>query len=168
MSMMESFSSQTSAVSPAGAHPASFEAWQALVAPGNVFRYSREVLTHPGLSQGERRAILASWASDASAHESTPSMRCLRGSRAEPVSVDAVLAALSELDRKSAPKFGPVTSAGPPRQPCRKRLRRLADLHCYVRPGRRDDDNDPPPCPVMSIPRPKTPPDASLATAIPA
>ncbi|MCI9878855.1 MULTISPECIES: hypothetical protein [Methylobacterium] len=168
MSMMESFSSRTSAVNPAGAHPASFEAWQALVAPGDVFRHPREVLAHPGLSMGERRAILASWASDASALESAPSMRCLTGSRAEPVSVDAVLSALGELDRKSAPKFKSVTSAGPPRQPRQRRLRRLADLHWYVRLGRRDDDDDPPPCPVMSMPRPKTPPDASLAAAIPA
>lgn len=163
MSMMESFSSRTSAVNPIGAHPASFEAWQALVAPGDVFRHPREVLTHPGLSPGERRAILASWASDASALQSAPSMRCLTGSRAEPVSVDAVLSALGELDRKSAPA-GPAMS----RQSRPRRLRRLADLHRYVRPGRRDDDDDLPPCPVMAMPRPKMPPDASLAAAIPA
>ncbi len=163
MSMMESLNSRSSAAPPVGAHPASFEAWQALVAPGDVFRHPREVLTHPGLSHGERRAILASWASDASALEDAPSMRCLTGSRAEPVSVDAVLAALGELDRKS----NPPTRAAPSRR-SRRRLRSLADLHLYVRPGGRDDDDDPPPCPVMAAPRPKTPPDASLAAAIPA
>ena len=168
MSMTEGFTPRTSAVNPAGAYPASFEAWQALVAPGDVFCHPRDVLAHPGLSTEERRAILASWASDASALEGAPSTRCLRGSRAEPVFVDAVLAALGERDRKSAPKFSSVTSAGPARQPRQRRLRRLADLHWYVRPGRRDDDDDPPPCPVMSMPRPKTPPDASLAAAMPA
>ncbi len=161
MSMMESFNSRTSVVNPAGARSASFEAWQALVAPGDVFRHPREVLTHPGLSHGERRAILASWASDASALESAPSMRCLTGSRAEPVSVDAVLAALGELDRKAA-------TLAPARSSRQSRPRRLADLRRYVRPGRRDDDDDPPPCPVMSVPRPRTPPNASLAAAIPA
>ncbi|WP_375465315.1 hypothetical protein [uncultured Methylobacterium sp.] len=164
MSMMETYRSRSGAVNPYGASPASFEAWQALVAPGDVFRHPREVLAHPGLSQGEKRAILASWASDASALENAPSMRCLTGSRAEPVSVDAVLAALGELDRKSVP----ATTKASAMQPNRRRLRRLADLHWYVRPGRRDDDDDPPPCPVTSMPRPKTPPSASLAAAIPA
>jgi len=164
MSMIESFSSRTSAVNPIGAHPASFEAWQALVAPGDVFRHPREVLTHPGLSPGERRAILASWASDASALESAPSMRCLKGSKAEPVSVDAVIAALGELDRKPIP----ATTEASAMRSGRRRLRRFSDIHWYVRPGRRDDDDDPPPCPVTSMPRPKIPPSASLAAAIPA
>ncbi|MGU3358950.1 hypothetical protein ACLBWX_01315 [Methylobacterium sp. M6A4_1b] len=173
MSMLETHLSRTSAVNPHGAHPASFEAWQALVAPGDVFRHPRDVLAHPGLSQDERRAILAAWASDASALEGAPSLRCLTGSRAEPVSVDAVLSALGELDRRSsaATPANPAPASPPPATPPwpyrRRRLRRLVDLHRYVRPGRRDDDDDPPPCPVMSLPRPKTPPDASLAAAIP-
>lgn len=162
--MIETHRSRSGAVNPVGAPPASFEAWQALVAPGDVFRHPREVLAHPGLSQGEKRSILASWASDASALEGVPSMRCLKGSRAEPVSVDAVLAALGELDHKSAAPT-PATGSRPPK---RRRLRSLADLHLYVRPGRRDDDDDPPPCPVTAMPRPRTPPDASLAAAIPA
>jgi hypothetical protein len=163
MSMMETHLSRTGATNPVCAPPASFEAWQALVAPGDVFRHPREVLAHPGLSHGDRRAILASWASDAYAVENAPGLRCLTGTRAEPVPVDAVLAALGELDRKSA-----AVAAAALSRPCRpRRLRRLADLHRYVQPGRRDDD-DPPPCPVMAMPRPKTPPDASLAAAIPA
>ena len=164
MSMMETHLSRTSAVNPVGTPPASFEAWQAFIAPGDVFRHPREVLAHPGLTQGDKRAILASWASDAYAVENAPGLRCLIGSRAEPVSVDAVLAALGELDRRSAP----LTAAAQSRQARPRRLRRLADLHRYVRPGRHDDDDDPPPCPVMTMPRPKTPPNASLAAAIPA
>lgn len=60
MSMMETHLSRTSAANPAGASPASFEAWQAFIAPGDVFRHPREVLAHPGLTQGDKRAILAS------------------------------------------------------------------------------------------------------------
>ena len=39
----------------------------ALLHPGTVFDHPREVLAHPSLSVSEKRAILASWASDASA-----------------------------------------------------------------------------------------------------
>ncbi|WP_246688120.1 hypothetical protein [Methylobacterium sp. WL120] len=153
---------------PVGAHqsggalPASVEGWQALVAPGDVFRHPREVLSHPMLSPADKRAILASWASDACVLEGAPGMRCLVGSRAEPVSIDAVLAALGELDREVRRTGPPAARAAP------RRLRRLTDLHRYVRPRRRDDDDDPPPCPVGVMPRPKTPPSAALAAAIPA
>lgn len=147
---------------PDGAHPASFEAWQALVAPGDVFRHPREVLAHPGLSQADKRAVLASWASDACVIEGAPGLRCLVGSRAEPVSIDAVLAALGELDREAS-RAGPPAPRALPR-----RRRRLTALHRFMRPRRRDDDDDPPPCPVAVMPRPKTPPSAALAAAIPA
>ena len=66
-------------VNPPIGRSASFEAWQALVAPGDVFRHPREVLTHPQLTSGEKRAILASWASDACALENAPGLRCLTG-----------------------------------------------------------------------------------------
>jgi hypothetical protein len=72
--------------------------FEALVAPGDVFRHPREVLTYPNLTTGEKRAILASWASDAHAVNSCPALRRLQGCRAEPVSLDAILAALQALD----------------------------------------------------------------------
>jgi hypothetical protein len=50
------------------------EPFEAFVAPGDVFRHPREVLTYPGLSTGEKRAILASWASDAHAVNSCPAL----------------------------------------------------------------------------------------------
>jgi hypothetical protein len=169
MSMMETSFSRIGATNPVGASPASFEVWQAFVAPGDVFRHPREVLDHPDLTSGDKRAILASWASDARALENAPTLRCLVGSRAEPVSVDAVLSALTELDRTSVPVD---TAAMPPpsrmTQPRPRRLRRLRRLHRYVRPGRRDDDDDPPPGPAMAMPRPISPRSASLAAALPA
>ena len=39
----------------------------ALLHPGTVFDHPRDVVAHPSLSISEKRAILASWASDASA-----------------------------------------------------------------------------------------------------
>ena len=72
--------------------------FEAFVAPGDVFRHPREVLSYPGLSRAEKRAILASWASDARAVDSCPTLRCLPGCRAEPVPLHTVLAALQALD----------------------------------------------------------------------
>src|SRR4051812_16832480 len=77
-------------VAAASIRPAAVEPWEAFIAPGDVFRHPREVLAYPGLSKAEKRAILASWASDARAVESCPALRCLPGCKAEPVPLDAV------------------------------------------------------------------------------
>jgi hypothetical protein len=69
----------------------------ALVHPARVFTRPSEVVAHPELSSGEKRAILASWASDACAVEAAPSLRRLPGA-ATPVDIDEVLAALRALD----------------------------------------------------------------------
>ena len=85
-------------VAAASIRPPAVDPWEAFIAPGDVFRHPRAVLAYPGLSTAEKRAVLASWASDARAVESCPVLRCLPGCRAEPVPLDAVLAALLELD----------------------------------------------------------------------
>jgi hypothetical protein len=69
----------------------------ALLHPGTVFDRPRDVLAHPSLSISEKRAILASWASDASAIASCPSLRAPAGLRA-PIGIDEILQALCELD----------------------------------------------------------------------
>ena len=69
----------------------------ALLSPGRVFSHPAEVVRHPGLTREEKRAILASWASDACAVEAAPALRRLPGA-SEPVRVDDVLAALQALD----------------------------------------------------------------------
>jgi hypothetical protein len=43
-----------------------------LLHPGTAFDHPRDVVAHPELSLGEKRAILASWASDAAAIASCP------------------------------------------------------------------------------------------------
>jgi hypothetical protein len=161
MSMMETHLSHSGPMNPAATKPASFEAWQAIFAPGDVFRRPREVLAHPMLSRAEKRTILASWASDACALENAPGLRCLAGCNAEPVPVDAVLTALAELDRRSSQE---ARSSPISRPPARRRLSRLSNLRRYIRRGRRDDDDDPPPCPAATMPIPWTPPStAALA-----
>ena len=69
----------------------------ALLHPGTVFDHPRDVLADQTLSISEKRAILASWASDASAIASCPSLRAPAGLKA-PVTIDEILEALCELD----------------------------------------------------------------------
>ena len=80
--------------------------------PGTAFGHPKDVVRHRGLTKSEKRAILASWASDACAIASCPSMRSPAGLK-KPVSIDEIFDALRELD-------------GPPRtppggKPCRLR-----------------------------------------------
>jgi len=69
----------------------------ALLHPGTAFEHPKDVVNHCALTTAEKRAILASWASDASAIASCPSMRSPVGVR-KPVLIDEILAALCELD----------------------------------------------------------------------
>ncbi len=70
----------------------------ALIHPGTVFDHPRDVVAHPTLTLSEKRAILASWASDASAIASCPALRAPEGLK-KPVPIDEILDALVELDR---------------------------------------------------------------------
>ncbi|MET4793744.1 hypothetical protein ABIF64_005922 [Bradyrhizobium japonicum] len=78
--------------------------FNALLHPGTVFETPRDVVKHPCLTKAEKRAILASWASDASAIASCPSMRAPAGLK-KPVSIDEILDALRALD--SGPRTPP-------------------------------------------------------------
>ena len=64
--------------------------FDALLHPGTVFGHPKDVVLHSGLTIAEKRAILASWASDASAIASCPSLRSPAGLKT-PVSIDEIL-----------------------------------------------------------------------------
>ena len=76
----------------------------AILHPGSFYDHPRDVVADTTLSIGEKRAILASWASDAVAVASNPALRELPGSN-RMVTIDEVLEALSALD--SPPKGPP-------------------------------------------------------------
>jgi hypothetical protein len=76
----------------------------AILHPGSVYDHPRDVVADPSLSPAEKRAILASWASDAAAVASNPALREIPGTRRF-VTIDEVLEALSMLD--PAPKGPP-------------------------------------------------------------
>src|SRR5689334_8505921 len=79
--------------------------FNALLHPGTVFDHPRDVVADPSLTVAEKRAILASWASDASAIASCPALRAPKGLKA-PVSIDEILEALAELDDGPRPRPG--------------------------------------------------------------
>jgi hypothetical protein len=71
-----------------------------LVHPSQVFDHPRDVLSDPDLSLNEKRAILASWASDACAIEASPALR--RTPNGGVVTFDDIMDALGSLDREFA------------------------------------------------------------------
>ena len=100
-----------------------------LLHPAQAFEHPRNVLADPDLTVNEKRAILASWASDACAVEAAPALRCAPGGR-QPVSVDEILEALRDLDRQAR-----ACRAEP--SGLRRRMRGRAGL---LRPFRRRND----------------------------
>jgi hypothetical protein len=74
------------------------EALQRVLRPAVGFSHPADVLKDPDLDTAEKRAILSSWASDASAVEGEPTLRWLFGTEA-PVRLAEVTEALARLDR---------------------------------------------------------------------
>ncbi len=72
------------------------------VRPAIGFTIPDDVLKDPHLSRQEKRAILASWASDASAVQDEPRLRWLLGTP-EPVPYAEVRDALLRLERRGRP-----------------------------------------------------------------
>jgi hypothetical protein len=70
-----------------------------LLRPAQAFDHPSEVVNDPDLSLNEKRAILASWASDACAIEAAPELRASR--RGTPVRFDDIMDALRTLDKQA-------------------------------------------------------------------
>ena len=87
---------------PTTAHDMNVIDLDAILHPGTRFGHPHDVLNHPTLSIAEKRAILASWASDAAAISSCPALRSPAGLKA-PVSIDDILEALRALDDQPPP-----------------------------------------------------------------
>lgn len=71
------------------------------IRPAVGFQSPDDVLKDPHLTFHDKREILASWASDASAVQDEPRLRWLLGT-VEPVPVDEVTAALKRLEAMEA------------------------------------------------------------------
>jgi hypothetical protein len=75
-----------------------------LLHPARAFRHPQHVVSDPDLTLNEKRAILASWASDACAIEAAPELRQAPGS-AQPVRYDDVMDALRALDWQASEHY---------------------------------------------------------------
>src|SRR5215472_2014508 len=90
----------------------------ALLRPAGAFAYPRQVVQDPDLTVNEKRAILASWASDAASKDSAPALRQQPREGLLPVGFDDIMDALRELDEQAA-------HDNQPRPHYRRVLRRL-------------------------------------------
>jgi hypothetical protein len=72
-----------------------------LLHPAQAFSHPSEVVNDPDLTLNEKRAVLASWASDACAVDSAPALRSAGPGRA-PIGFDELMEALRSLDREAA------------------------------------------------------------------
>jgi hypothetical protein len=70
-----------------------------LLHPASAFDHPSEVVNDPDLTLNEKRAILASWASDACAVEAAPELRS--SPAGAPVHFDDIMEALGSLDKQS-------------------------------------------------------------------
>ena len=97
-----------------------------LLHPAGAFRTPMEVVNDPDMTTQEKRAILASWASDACAVEAAPELWLRETAGA--VRFDDIMAALKRLDDDAAdrPDFGRFIN----------RARRWKDLYRSDRGGR--------------------------------
>ena len=70
-----------------------------LLHPARAFGHPSDVLGDPDLTLNEKRAVMASWASDACAIEAAPDLRS--NARGAPVRFDDIMEALRTLDRQA-------------------------------------------------------------------
>lgn len=71
-----------------------------LLHPAKAFGNPRKVVDDPDLTLNEKRAILASWASDACAIEAAPALRQVAGAP-HPIPFDEIMDAMRALDRQA-------------------------------------------------------------------
>lgn len=81
------------------AEPTGASDLQNLLHPAMAFEHPRNVVHDPDLTLNEKRAILASWASDACAIEAAPTLRQPPGGK-QPVRFDEIMDALRKLDQE--------------------------------------------------------------------
>ena len=87
-----------------------------LLKPAATYRCPADVVNDPNLGLAEKRAILSSWASNACAVESQPSLRQPEGF-SNPVTFDAIMSALQELDRTLTRAQAATSAHGSQRTP---------------------------------------------------
>ena len=90
----------SSTAGPPAAGPSTTSDMDALFNPARAFDHPDDVVDSLDLTLNEKRAILASWASDACAVEGAPALRRPAGSK-QVIRVDDILEALRTLDKEA-------------------------------------------------------------------
>jgi hypothetical protein len=75
-----------------------------LLHPAQAFEHPSRVVSDPDLTLNEKRAILASWASDACAIEAAPALRKTPGTR-RLIRFDDIMEALHALDQQAIESY---------------------------------------------------------------
>ncbi len=132
-----------------GSAPASMSEVTGAERPGAGCRRPDDVLNHPTMQADEKRALLASWVSDARAVPDRPALRRLDNGAV--VALDDILRALKSLDDDEDWVTTPArVSPRPDPLNRRRRAAMVGQLARTVRRHRRDDDDEPPPCPAVA------------------
>lgn len=123
-----------------------------------TFGHPDDVVSDHRLSLKEKRALLASWASDANAVPGLPTLRQLPDGSI--VAVAAVLDALKRLDEGGSPSvYGSAARA-------RRGSLKIGPFEWLRRQKKGpDDDDDPPPCPAMAARPPRSGNGGAVAAA---
>jgi hypothetical protein len=97
-----------------------------LLDPAGAYQHPAQVVADTDLTLNEKRAVLASWASDACAVEASPELR--QPTDGPPIPYDTIMEALRKLDGEAAQKtnYGRLIN----------RARRIRDLYRPAGNGR--------------------------------
>lgn len=109
------------------------------------------VLNHSRMSLDEKRAVLASWASDACAVENQPTLRKLDNGTIIPL--EEILCGLRALDQDGGRGKRPLHRVMPSHTAFDRRSALISGWRRKWRFTGKDDEDDPPPCPASVAPR---------------
>ena len=114
-----------------------------------IYTHPDDVAADPQLTAAEKRALLASWISDARAVVNAPALRRLDSGAV--VAVDAILRALRALDEPSLAEPDARNRLPPSPGPRGVIAKAVSTVRSRYRT--RDDDDDPPPAPAgLAVP----------------
>ena len=124
-----------------------FQSTRSSAAPyaATIYTHPSDVTSDPKLTTAEKKAVLASWISDARAVETAPSLRRLYSGAV--VEVDAILQALVLLD-EPAPDRREDSKRLPPSGRSRSVISRWLRRGSHPNRSNDNDDDDPPPAPA--------------------
>jgi hypothetical protein len=133
--------------------------WFSLPQAKSIATHPVDVLNHPDMSVGEKRAMLAAWASDACVVVDSPGLRQLPSGTV--VELDEIMDALRSLDERERFIRGSQSDASSKRSKARRKRHssfgfRVAGMN-DEKDGGDDGGGSPPSAPAIAFPKPEIP-----------